>query len=212
MVTNLHISHDIINMLIRGQELPAVSLRDLMVRNVKRFLRTGRYASIAKLALFHQHSERQKNNKLSHYECARVAGYEMDVMGRVSLCTEESDKKAKSQRRMSTGSNNSASAGDFKETRWSKWTNENQVYRLVEGSPVNAEEVDEKLIGDDGRVITGQSAVFRSLDGQDTPQGSLSGRRAKPFDGETAVPQEVATVSTPQRQQSDNPFACVLCF
>lgn len=197
-----------------GQELPAVSLRDLMVRNVKRFLRTGRYASIAKLALFHQHGEKQRANKWSHYDCARAAGYEMDMMGRVSLRTEETEKKAKAARRMSTGSNNMASV-DFKETRWSKWTNENQVVHLVEGSaPVLAEEVDEKLIGDDGRVINGQSAVFRSIDGEgeETPKGSLSGRRAKPFDGESTVLSMEVPATTPTREQSENPFACVLCF
>ena len=72
----------------------------------------------------------------------------------------------------------------------------------------NAEEINEdKLIGDDGRVINNQSTIFRQLDGTDSPLGSLSGRRAKPFDGE--VPQPVAT---PTKEQSDNPFACVLCF
>lgn len=184
-----------------------------MVRNVKRFLKTGRYASVSKLALFHQHGERlktaNKGGKQSHYDCARAAGYEMDIMGRVTLRTDESEKKLSKSpsRRMSTGANTPML--DFKETKWSKWTNENQVYPLQPvATPVNAEEMNEdKLIGDDGRVINNQSTIFRQLDGRETPLGSLSGRRAKPFDGEVPQP-----ITTPHKEKSDNPFACVLCF
>eukprot|EP01034_Spumella_vulgaris_P022411 gene22411-28535_t len=195
-----------------GQEIPAVSLKELAERNVKRFLSTGRYASISKLALFHLHAEKQRtsarNGKFSHFDLARAAGYDMDLMGRVTLVTEESEKKNKMSRRSSTGSA-SPQTPKIHETKWSKWTNEGVVFALAPvATPVTSsgEKGDaEDDLGD--TLVTDQNSIYRSLDGTDENR-----RRKVPYNGET--PETAAGVTaTPTRAKDENPFFCFTeCF
>jgi hypothetical protein len=201
-----------------GQEIPACTLKELAERNVKRFLSTGRYASISKLALFHLHAEKQRssarNGKFSHFDLARAAGYDMDLMGRVTLVTEESEKRGKLSRRSSTGSA-SPSTNKIVDTKWSKWTNEGIIFPLAPvATPVTPSAGEKGEENDDlgDTLVTDQNSIYRSLDGS----SDENKRRKVPYNGENHVDGVVVppgVSATPTRAKDENPFFCFAeCF
>ncbi len=146
----------------------------------------------------------------SESHCCVPAGYEMDLMGRVTPITEEA--RAKASRRSSTGS--ASPAVKMLETRWSKWTNEGVVFRLapgaapVPGSHGEWQDVDSVLGDSNSSVTHDQSAIMHSLE---------MPRRKAPYNGElihkgVAAP-TAPTAPTPVRESSENPFFCFIeCF